>query len=113
MDAADRVFAERSKLNLLVETFLQGCEPRIRTHNPLRQLSVGFIKKEDPDLKTRLRHIDIHHHWVRQESQNNNIHVQWIITSQMPDKIVSISETQSVYQNARTCRYSQKDPQNC
>lgn len=46
--------------------------------------TVGLIEKEEPNLKTRLRHVDIHHHWVRQESQNNNIHVQWTPTSQMP-----------------------------
>jgi hypothetical protein len=46
--------------------------------------TVGLIQKEEPDLKTRLRHVDIHHHWVRQESQNNHIQLQWIPTSQMP-----------------------------
>jgi hypothetical protein len=46
--------------------------------------TVGLIQKEEPDLKTRLRHVDIHHHWVRQESQNHHIQLQWIPTSQMP-----------------------------
>ena len=43
--------------------------------------TVGLIQKEEPDLKTRLRHVDIHHHWVRQK---NHIQLQWIPTSQMP-----------------------------
>jgi hypothetical protein len=46
--------------------------------------TVGLIQKEEPDLKTRLRHVDIHHHWVRQESQNHHIQLQWIPTSRMP-----------------------------
>ena len=61
-----------------------------------------LIEKEEPTLKRDyVRHVDIHHHWVRQESQNNNnIHVQWTPTSQMPANgltkaLHSISETQS------------------
>jgi transposase InsO family protein len=46
--------------------------------------TVGLIQKEEPELKTRLRHVDINHHWVRQESQQHHIHIQWIPTARMP-----------------------------
>lgn len=60
---------------------LDSSKPTILCDN---SQTVGLIQKEEPDLKTRLRHVDIHHHWVRQESQNHHIQLQWIPTSQMP-----------------------------
>jgi hypothetical protein len=35
-------------------------------------------------LKTKLRHVDIHHHWLRQEVQQGNIHIAWKPTTEMP-----------------------------
>ena len=32
---------------------------------------------------TKLRHIDIHHHWLRQEVANKKVHVQWTPTSKI------------------------------
>jgi hypothetical protein len=29
--------------------------------------------KEEPELNTKLRHVDIHHHWLRQEVQVKRI----------------------------------------
>ena len=40
--------------------------------------------KETPQLETRLRHVDIHQHWLRQEVQEKRLLVKWIPTSQMP-----------------------------
>ncbi|KAF4310846.1 Integrase catalytic core [Botryosphaeria dothidea] len=34
-------------------------------------------------LVTKLRHVDIHHHWLRQEAQAGNIHFRWTPTAQM------------------------------
>lgn len=34
-------------------------------------------------LNTRLRHVDIHHHWLRQEAQAGNIHLRWTPTAVM------------------------------
>jgi len=39
------------------------------------QQTVGLLTKVDPELKTKLRHVDIHHHWLRQEVQQGNIHI--------------------------------------
>jgi hypothetical protein len=46
--------------------------------------TVGLLTKEDPELKTRLRHVDIHHHWLRQEVQSKKIHIRWQSTDSMP-----------------------------
>jgi hypothetical protein len=35
-------------------------------------------------LATKLRHVDIHQHWLRQEVQANRIAVQWVSTNNMP-----------------------------
>ena len=45
--------------------------------------TVGLINKPTPQLSTKLRHVDIHHFWLRQEAQNGNITVQWIPTGDM------------------------------
>jgi hypothetical protein len=42
------------------------------------------MKKETPQLATKLRHIDIHQHWLQQEVQNGNIHIDWINANGMP-----------------------------
>ncbi|EKG08941.1 hypothetical protein MPH_14107 [Macrophomina phaseolina MS6] len=34
-------------------------------------------------LNTKLRHVDIHHHWLRQEAQAGNVHLQWTPTAVM------------------------------
>jgi hypothetical protein len=35
-------------------------------------------------LPTKLRHVDIHQHWLRQEVQAKRIAIQWISTNEMP-----------------------------
>ena len=35
-------------------------------------------------LDTKLRHVDIHRHWLRQEVQNGKIALQWLPTADMP-----------------------------
>jgi hypothetical protein len=46
--------------------------------------TVGLLTKIDPELKTKLRHVDIHNHWLRQEIQLKNLHVTWKATDLMP-----------------------------
>src|SRR5215469_878912 len=48
------------------------------------QQTVGLLTKLDPKLKTKLRHVDVHHHWLRQEVQEGNIRISWRPTSEMP-----------------------------
>jgi hypothetical protein len=47
------------------------------------QQTVGLLTKENAVLNTRLRHVDIHHHWLRQEVQRQHIKVIWIETAKM------------------------------
>ena len=42
------------------------------------------MQADTPKLSTRLRHVDIHRHWLRQEVQNGKIHTKWIPTAEMP-----------------------------
>ncbi len=41
------------------------------------------LKKEMLKLDTKLKHVDIHKHWLRQEIQTNRISVSWCSTAEM------------------------------
>jgi hypothetical protein len=41
------------------------------------------LKKEMLKLDTKLKHVDIHKHWLRQEIQTNRISVSWCSTAGM------------------------------
>ncbi|KAJ5343424.1 uncharacterized protein N7506_003248 [Penicillium brevicompactum] len=47
------------------------------------QQTVDLLRKEDPQLRTKLRHVDIHRHWLRQEVQEGRISVEWVPTAEM------------------------------
>ena len=55
-------------------------EPTIGCDN---QQTIGLLTKEAPDLKTKLRHVDIHHHWLRQEVRAKRLSITWEPTNQM------------------------------
>lgn len=46
--------------------------------------TVRILCKDDVAIQTKLRHVDIRQHWLRQETQMNRILIDWIPTSQMP-----------------------------
>jgi hypothetical protein len=46
--------------------------------------TIRLLAKESPKLVTRLRHIDIHQHWLRQEVQEGKLCVDWICSADMP-----------------------------
>jgi hypothetical protein len=46
--------------------------------------TVGIVKKEDERLHTKLRHVDTHQMWVRQEVQQGRLQVEWCPTAEMP-----------------------------
>ena len=56
-------------------------QPSIACDN---QQTVGIIKKAAPLLTTRLRHVDIHQFWLRQEVQARRMAVHWVATAEMP-----------------------------
>ena len=45
--------------------------------------TIRLLTKSDAELNTKLRHVDIHHHWLRQEVQEGRIKVDWTPTSSM------------------------------
>jgi hypothetical protein len=46
--------------------------------------TINAVTKEDGELTTKLKHVDIHRHWLRQEVQARKIHIRWVPTSKMP-----------------------------
>lgn len=46
-----------------------------------RQTVSAMIK--DEAIQTRLRHVDIHNHWLRQATRNGDIKIRWIATANM------------------------------
>ena len=45
--------------------------------------TVRLITKDDAQLTTKLRHVDIHNHWLRQEAKNGSIDVVHVRTTEM------------------------------
>ena len=45
---------------------------------------IRLLTKDSPTLNTKLRHIDIHQHWLRQEVQEKRIMVNWVKTTEIP-----------------------------
>lgn len=48
------------------------------------QQTTGVLNKPAPLLNTKLRHVDIHQHWLREKVQNGELRVSWIPTNDMP-----------------------------
>jgi hypothetical protein len=46
--------------------------------------TLRIIKKEAAKLDTKLRHVDIHQHWLRQEYEEGRIKFDWLPTKDMP-----------------------------
>jgi hypothetical protein len=47
------------------------------------QQTIRLVHKDINKLQTKLRHVDIHNHWLRQEAQRNRIQVDYTPTDQM------------------------------
>lgn len=45
--------------------------------------TVSLLKNEAPVLSTKLKHVDIYHHWLRQEVQSGRIELEWVRTCDM------------------------------
>ncbi len=46
--------------------------------------TIRILTKEAIKLDSKLRHVDIHRHWLRQEIQNGRIALRWLPTAEMP-----------------------------
>jgi hypothetical protein len=45
--------------------------------------TIRLVTKDGVKLNTKLRHVDIHHHWLRQEVQEGRIQIDWTPTALM------------------------------
>ena len=48
------------------------------------QQTVRIVSNQLPTISTKLRHVDIHQFWLRQEVQDGKFVVQWVPSSEMP-----------------------------
>ena len=46
--------------------------------------TTGIVNKLEPALTTKLRHVDIHQHWLRERVQEGELKVGWISTNDIP-----------------------------
>jgi hypothetical protein len=46
--------------------------------------TIRLLTAETPQVNTKLKHIDIHGHWLRQEIANGVLQIQWVPTTEMP-----------------------------
>ena len=47
------------------------------------QQTIRLLTAETPKLVTKLRYVDIHHHWLREQVQNGEIEVSYVKSSDM------------------------------
>jgi len=45
--------------------------------------TIDLLTRKDAQYYTKLRHIDIYHHWLRQEAQQGRIDIRWTPTASM------------------------------
>ena len=45
---------------------------------------INLLIKDSVKLVIKLKHIDIHKHWLRQEVQDNRLIINWVPTGDMP-----------------------------
>src|SRR5215469_826017 len=67
---------------LLDELGVSLDDQRIRIHCDNKQ-TIRLVNEEITRLQTKLRHVDIHNHWLRQEARDGRITVDYIPTKQM------------------------------
>jgi hypothetical protein len=63
------------QVNLLQKTITIHCD---------NTQTISLVTKETSKLQTKLRHVDIHNHWLRQEVQQGTISVEYIPSASMP-----------------------------
>lgn len=47
-------------------------------------MTIRLLTSESPKISTKLRYVDIHHHWLRQEILTKNFHIEYLRTQIMP-----------------------------
>jgi hypothetical protein len=62
-------------ITLILDPYPLQCD----NQQTIRLLITPAIK-----LVTKLKHVNIHQHWLRQEVQDNKLNLEWIPTTDMP-----------------------------
>lgn len=89
--AKEAIFASRLitalRVDLSTKTFGDPTAPsapapsvRIQCDN---QQTIRLVNEETIQLRTKLRHVDIHNHWLRQEAQEGRIQVEYTPTAEL------------------------------
>ena len=78
--------SEAAKETVYASRLLQALE--VELDGPLlvecdNSNTIRLLTDEATKLSTRLRHVDIHQHWLWQEVQNKRISVRWVKTADM------------------------------
>ena len=47
-------------------------------------MAAGICTKSRPNVSTKLKHVDIHQHWLRERVQAGDLNIRWISTTTMP-----------------------------
>lgn len=79
--------SQAAKESMFVDRLLRELDIRLGT-NTIRlqcdnQQTIKAINKEVGLLQTKLRHVNIHNHWLRQEVQRRHISVEYVPSSEM------------------------------
>jgi hypothetical protein len=45
--------------------------------------TIRLLSQNEPLLTTKLRHVDIHQHWLREKVQDGEINIEWTSTTTM------------------------------
>ncbi|EED14304.1 conserved hypothetical protein [Talaromyces stipitatus ATCC 10500] len=45
--------------------------------------TVALLTSEEPQFRTNLKHVDIYHHWLRQEISKKRLRIEWVDTKRM------------------------------
>ena len=69
-------------MRLLTELKVELPINKITIHCDNKQ-TIRLVTEETSQLQTKLRHVDIHNHWLRQEVQSGTIAVQYIASGEM------------------------------
>ena len=90
------IFSIEAKLLVLFQTIREAMHimrlfeaMKLQMRQPLiiqcdNRQTIRLIEEEDLKLNIRLRHVDIHNHWLKQQHQREQLIFSWVPTAEMP-----------------------------
>ncbi len=80
------VFSQTAKEAIYISRLLRTMRLRLDENLTIQcdnKQTIRLIDEDSVKLNTKLRHVDIHNHWLRQERNSGQIHTQWVPTAKM------------------------------